>query len=99
MSIIFYRENRFLKYLIMKGMFHEVLSRGCFLIVFDICYYSGNKISKIPSFRRKPESTEKTGCRIKACPGLDPGSGMTSFDMFTCQRNKYNITERKNVCC
>jgi hypothetical protein len=22
---------------------------------------------------------KKTGCRIKACPGLDPGSGMTGF--------------------
>jgi len=45
-------------------------------------YGSSNIISKIPSFRRKPES-EKTGCRIK--------SGMTSFDMFTCRRNIYII--------
>jgi len=24
----------------------------------------------------------------RACPGLDPGSGMTTFDMFTCRSNK-----------
>jgi hypothetical protein len=33
------------------------------------------------SFRRKPESSKKTGCRIK--------SGMTYFDIFTCRSNNF----------
>jgi len=50
-------------------------------------YYSGNKRAEFPSFRRiplrarEPESTEKTGCRIK--------SGMTNFKAFTCRCNTH----------
>jgi hypothetical protein len=29
----------------------------------------------------------------RACPGLDPGSGMTTFDMFTCRSN--NLSKNK----
>jgi hypothetical protein len=33
------------------------------------------------------------GCRIKARPGLDPGSGMT-FDTFNCRSNKIRLTHK-----
>jgi hypothetical protein len=46
---------------------------------FPINYYFGNKRAEFPSFRRKPESIKKTGCRIK--------SGMTNFEVFTCRCN------------
>jgi hypothetical protein len=43
------------------------------------CYYFGNKRAEFPSFRRKPESIEKAGCRIR--------SGMTNLVVFTCRCN------------
>jgi hypothetical protein len=40
------------------------------------------------SFRLKPGfRTNVTGCRIRACPGPDPGSGMTSY-LFGCRNDK-----------
>jgi hypothetical protein len=50
-------------------------------------YYSGNKRAEFPSFRRKPESIKKTGCRIK--------SGMTTLKVFTCRCNSLIYTGKR----
>lgn len=36
----------------------------------------------------------RAGCRIKAYPGLDPGSGMTIFDMLPCRSNNVPVHQR-----
>jgi hypothetical protein len=52
-------------------------------VVFHINPVGNDSTVVIPAclpLRRKGAGIQKdTGCRIKACPGLDPGSGMTGL--------------------
>jgi len=42
-----------------------------------------------------PVNSITSGCRIKACPGLDPGSGITVLGLFTSKSTyEYNNDKR-----
>jgi len=43
-----------------------------------------------------PVNPITSGCRIKACPGLDPGSGMTVLGLFTSSRVKNGLERAHN---